>query len=245
MRGGGPVGDTWVDLSIPLRSGMSRSFAYPPPVFEPTVIGTQENGEPITATRMELFSHVGTHIESPRHILGNGPTLDDYPLERFAGPCVVLDVPRDGDLRLEAGALRDAAADMGFGSAGDLADCFVLVSLARDQAPDGGPEDHAYLSEDAAQWLVQQQVRGLGVDAPTPDMAVHWRAHRFDLPVHRALFAADLLIMEYVSPRLRDLAGTRGTVHAWPLAISGSDSSPVRVVFLPDNEHPTAVTSEN
>ncbi len=235
---------SWVDLSVPLRSGMSRSFAYPPPIFEPTVIATQADGEPVTATRIELFSHVGTHIEAARHILGSGPTLDDYPLDRFTGPAVVLDVPATGELCLGAEDLQAAASAAGTGSAGDLEDSFVLLSLARDHGTDLGAEDHAYLSEDAAHWLVEQRVRGLGVDSPTPEMAVHRRAHRFDVPVHRVLLAEGLLIMEYLSPRLRDHAGTRGTLHAWPLAISGSDSSPVRVVLSPEQPAPSGAAGE-
>lgn len=231
---------SWTDLSIPLRSGMSRSFAYPPPVFEPTVIGTQENGEPITATRMELFSHVGTHIESARHVLGSGPTLDDYALDRFTGPAVVLYLPPDGDLCVEADVLEAAA---GLWPADDLADCFVLLSLSRVPDPASGPDDHAYLSEEAARWLLERQVRGLAVDSPTPEMAVHRRAHRFDIPVHRLLLGKGLLILEYLSPRLRGLAGRRGTLHAWPLAISGSDSSPVRAVFSPDPDDGSAATA--
>lgn len=221
----------WVDLSLPLESGMARSFAYPPPVFEPTTIGTQADGEPITATRIEMYSHVGTHIEAARHIFGSGPTLDSYPLDRFAGPAVVLDLSTAEDLCVDAGALEASAGDI---SPADLEDCFVLLGMAHRTDPDSGTSEHGYLSEDAARWLVERRVRGVGVDAPTPDMAVHRRKERFDLPVHRVLLAAGLLIIESLGPRVRQLAGTRGVVHAWPLAMSGSDSSPVRVVFSPD-----------
>lgn len=210
---------------------MARSFAYPPPVFEPTTIGTQADGEPITATRIEMYSHVGTHIEAARHIFGSGPTLDDYPLDRFVGPAVVLDLSTVEDLCVDAGALEAAAGDL---SPADLEDCFVLLGMAHRTDPDSGTADHGYLSEDAARWLVERRVRGVGVDAPTPDMAVHRRKERFDLPVHRVLLAAGLLIIESLGPGVRQLAGTRGVVHAWPLAMSGSDSSPVRVVFSPD-----------
>lgn len=220
---------SWVDLSIPLTSGMARSFAYPPPVFEPTTIGTQPNGEPVTATRIEMHSHVGTHIESARHVFGEGPTLDDFSVDRFTGPAVALDLSTVEDICIDAGSLEAAALQAT--SPADLDDCFVLLSLAHRTPSPSGAADHAYLSEDAARWLVEHRVRGLGVDCPTPDMAVHRRKDRLDLPVHRVLLSEGLLIIESLSPRVRQVAGRRGVVHAFPLAISGSDSSPVRVVL--------------
>ncbi len=221
-----------VDLSIPLTSGMERSFAYPPPVFEPTIIGTQPNGEPVAATRIEMYSHVGTHIEAARHVFGQGPTLDDFSVDRFIGPAVALDLSGVADVCISAGSLEAAALKAA--SPAELDDCFVLLGLAHlDPSPSGTP-DHAYLSEEAARWLVEHRVRGLGVDCPTPDMAVHRRKDRLDLPVHRVLLSAGVFIIESLSPRVRQVAGRRGVVHAFPLAINGSDSSPVRVVFAHD-----------
>lgn len=222
----------WLDLSIPLATGMERSFAYPPPAFEPTIIGTQPNGEPVHATRIEMYSHVGTHIESARHVFGEGATLDDFSVDRFIGPAVALDLSGVEDICIDAGPLEAAAVRAG--SPAELDDCFVLLSLAHREPSPSGTTDHAYLSEEAARWLVEHRVRGLGVDCPTPDMAVHRRKERLDIPVHRVLLSEGLLIIENLSPRVRQVAGRRGVVHACPLAISGADSSPVRVVFSPD-----------
>lgn len=219
----------WLDLSVPLESGMARSFAYPPPHFEPTEIGAQPNGHPVTATRIEMFSHVGTHIESARHVFGDGSTLDDFPLERFTGPAVILDLRTHEDLCVDESALQAAVRQVG-GDV-DLNDCFLLLSMRKQSESASGPPDHGYLSEGAAHWLVERRVRAVGVDCPTPDMAVHRRSHRFDLPVHRVLLTAGMLVIENLGPRLPEAAGRRGDLHAWPLSITGSDSSPVRVVL--------------
>lgn len=225
----------WWDLSVPLESAMSRSFAYPAPVFDPTQIGTQPNGHPVTAMRIEMFSHVGTHIESARHVFGDGPTLDDFPLDRFTGPAVVLDLSAHEELCVDESALEAAVRQAG--QEEHLEDAFLLLSMRREEDDVSGTADHGYLSEGAARWLVERRLRALGVDCPTPDMAVHRRSHRLDLPVHRVLLSAGMLVIENLNPRLREVAGRRGDLQAWPLSITGSDSSPVRVVLaLPPEE---------
>lgn len=217
---------TWLDVTLPLVSGMTRAFVYPEPVFEPTVIGTQPNGEPVTATRVEMYSHVGTHIESARHIFGRGRTLDDYPLDRFVGPGSVLDLGATESMCIAPEDLERAAPS-------SLFDAFVLLSLTAGAGTEAGG-DHRYLSDDAARWLVEAGVRAVGVDTTTPDMHVHRRSSTFDLPVHRVLLDAGVLILENLSPRVHEAVGKQATVHAWPLSIPGSDSSPVRVVLAVD-----------
>lgn len=210
----------WVDVTMPLVSGMPRAFAYPPPVFEPEMIGEQPGGEPVTATRIDMFSHVGTHIESARHIFADGATLDEFPVERFVGPGCAVDLAGRDRLCIEAAELEDAAAHT-------EPDSFLLLRIR------GGSNatDHPYLSVDAAKWLVDRGVRAVGVDTATPDMDVRRRPHPLDLPVHRVLLGAGVLIIENLGAGLGEACGVPLTVHAVPLSITGSDSSPVRVVL--------------
>jgi arylformamidase len=218
---------TWLDVSMPLVSGMPRAFVYPEPVFEPTILGQQLNGEPITATRIEMYAHVGTHIETARHVFGRGATLDDYSVDRFVGPGAVIDLSSTKSMCVDVADLERASPSV-------LDDAFVLLCLADRPATDEAAE-HRYLSEDAARWLVDAGVRAVGVDTTTPDMHIHRRAHRFDLPVHRILLDAGLLIIENLGESLRQAAGRRAEVHALPLRIPGSESSPVRVVLSFDD----------
>lgn len=211
----------WLDVSTPLVSGMPRAFVYPEPVFEPMVLGEQPNGEPITATHIDMYAHVGTHIETARHVFGRGATLDEFSVDRFIGVAVVLDLATTSSMCVGVEDLERAAPSV-------PGDSFVLLSMN-----DGSQreDEHRYLSEDAARWLVERQVRAVGVDTSTPDMHVHRRAHRFDLPVHRVLLDAGMLVIENLGSRLREAVGRRGTVHALPLNIPGAEASPVRVVL--------------
>lgn len=215
---------SWLDVTIPLACNMPRAFAYSAPRFTPAVVGTQPNGEPVTAMHIDMYSHVGTHIESARHILASGPTLDEYPPDHFVGRGYAVDLSSGGNHCIGAQELAEAAPNV-------EPDAFVLLRLREAKDDEPATADHPYLSEEAASWLVEQKVRVVGVDTPTPDMDVRRRPHPLDLPVHRILLGAGLLIIENLGGDLRDACGKALTVHAWPLKIYGSDSSPVRVML--------------
>lgn len=42
-------------------------------------------------TLLQMYSHTGTHMDAPAHMLPNGRTLDDFPAETFAGRGFVVD----------------------------------------------------------------------------------------------------------------------------------------------------------
>mgnify|MGYP000476531339 CR=1 FL=1 len=42
-------------------------------------------------TLLHMYSHTGTHMDAPAHMLPNGRTLDDFPAETFAGRGFVLE----------------------------------------------------------------------------------------------------------------------------------------------------------
>ncbi len=61
---------------------------------------------------LRLSSHAGTHMDAPFDMLPDGATLDAYPVSRFVGPAVVLDVRGRGPL-LTPEALAVAAEAAG------------------------------------------------------------------------------------------------------------------------------------
>ena len=42
-------------------------------------------------TLLEIYSHTGTHMDAPAHIIPGRPTLDTLPTERFVGKALVID----------------------------------------------------------------------------------------------------------------------------------------------------------
>ena len=42
-------------------------------------------------TLLHMYSHTGTHMDAPAHMIARGRTLDSYGVEKFVGPGFVLD----------------------------------------------------------------------------------------------------------------------------------------------------------
>ena len=42
-------------------------------------------------TLLHMYSHTGTHMDAPAHMIAHGRTLDSYGVEKFVGPGFVLD----------------------------------------------------------------------------------------------------------------------------------------------------------
>lgn len=70
-----------VDLTRPLYPGDRLSIA--------TVARRETEG--FLATRVDVHSHAGTHMDAPLHFLADGRSLGDIPLSHLIGPVLVAD----------------------------------------------------------------------------------------------------------------------------------------------------------
>lgn len=210
----------WVDLSQPFDAATPHG-PHPEPEFEElrTVESDGVNVQWYGAT-----THVGTHVDAPRHFVPGGETIDDLALDRFAGDGVVLDATREDPEPLDAGALRAADGEV---RDGDV----VLVRTGwTERYGEAGFERYPWLDASAADWLLDRAVRLLGVDTRSPDRPRAMRpADWDDYPVHRRLLPAGVPIAENL--RLpASLAGERCEVFGFPVRFRGGDGAPARFV---------------
>ncbi|QEC49716.1 cyclase family protein [Baekduia soli] len=222
---------TFVDLTQPLFSGMPGSKVHgraevwtehPFPAGYP-------DGCHIAVTHIKLAVHLGTHVDAPRHFIPDGKTVDEFDLERFVRPAVTIHLPRQGSVPVTADEL---APHMDEVQPGDFV--FLYFGYA-ERFLDEDFHEHPYLTLDAAQYLLQRGVSGLGVDTVTPDMPAQHRPPDFDFPVHKTLLGVDVLIFENLGPGLAQIAGTRRLVVAAPLPLAGDGAlvTPFAVVPAP------------
>jgi kynurenine formamidase len=215
----GPAGD-WIDLTWPLSPDVPRLASFPPPTIG-RFAGIPE--QPFNVTELSMVVHVGTHVDSPRHFFVDGPAFEDVPLSRLMGPGVVwrIDAPFESTIEPEDLDRMRPTLEPG--------DILLLDTGAA--AHVGTPDYHRHpsLSTRSAEWLVEKQVKLLGVDASTPELPISLRPPEFDFPVHRTLLRDGLLIAEQVT-NLRALAGHRVEVVFLALNIVGGDGAPARVL---------------
>jgi arylformamidase len=213
-------GTDWIELSLPLSSDLSRVPFFPAARFE-RIMRMPE--DPLNATEMQMVCHFGTHVDAPCHFIPDGPAFDEIPLDRLHGPGVVWRIETDARGLIDADALARQRPRL-------RPDDILLVDTG--WAAHLGSErygDHPSFSPAAADWLVAQQVKLLGIDCLTPDLAVPRRPPGFDWPVHHRLLSHGVLIAENLT-NLASLAGQRIEVFFLALNIRDADGAPARVI---------------
>lgn len=206
---------TVLDLTHPLAEDMPvYPGCRPPRIRQDFTVARDGYAE----KTLELQSHTGTHIDAPAHMLAGAPTLDRLGPDRFVGPACVLDA--------RAGSLDEAFLE----AHRDLVEgCdFVLLHTGWDRHW-GTPayfQGFPVLTAGGAAWLAARRLKGVGVDAISPDPV-----GSEDFPVHRAILGSGALSVENLTG-LGPLAGRRFLFACLPLAIPEADGSPVRAVAI-------------
>lgn len=208
-----------IDLSHPFTSDMPVYPGSRPPVSVP-VSRLAENG--YLEHRITFYSHTGTHVDAPAHLIEGAPTIDQLPVTHFFGDACLLS--------LAAARCRSIGMDV-------LRPCqdalqaaeFLLIHTGwsrywKDEAYFSG---YPVLSPEAAGWLAGLGLKGIGLDTISADAA---DAH--DLPVHHTLLRNNTLIIENLT-NLDRLPAGRFAFSCFPLGVKGADGCPVRAVAYP------------
>lgn len=213
-------GGEWLDLSHRLNNNLPRVTFFPEPSFR-RVMTIPEH--PINVTEIRMVVHVGTHVDAPRHFYVDAPAFHEIPTERLMGPGVVLKIAAAPHQVITAADLERCGPDVRPG------DIVVLDTGWAQYFGQDKYEEHASLSTDAAQWLVDKRVKLVGVDFATPDLAVRSRKPGFNWPVHHILLAHGVLVAEHLT-NVASLPQGRAEFMFSALNIEDSDGAPARVL---------------
>lgn len=215
---------------------IQQLFGVPPELLR--------DGEGWTRETVTLGTHNATHVDAPYHynstIQGQrAQTIDQLPLEMFIGDGVVLEMAgRDDGQVIEESDLQAGLSDIDHQLvAGEI----VLLHTGCDQFY--GQSDYIShgpgVSRGATQWLYDQGIRVMGIDAWGWDRPLHlqaedalarhqsgifWEAHQANL----AYSQIERLV------NLAQLPPDGFTVSCLPLPIAGASAAPARVVAILD-----------
>ena len=202
-----------------------------PPAADVELVDSTARGDVANTTILRLFSHSGTHVDTPWHFDPNGPAAWQLPVERF-----VFDAPRM--IEVPAGERTPIRPEMLEPHGATIAEADLLMlhtgwSANRATDPVRYANAGPMLSPDAARWLRQTgpNLRGLATDAIS--IAAPWDLASA-IETHYVLMGVgaddDRFVLIYEDVRMVPEAARATRVHAWPLFIEGADGSPVTIV---------------
>lgn len=210
-----------------IEEGMQTFPTYWHPFVEITQLGRHglENRE---TRKLVLGTHTGTHIDAPRHFIPGGDTVDQIPLEQLVGEASVLDLSSFGS-GMEVGP-EDLERIIG---KRPVTRVLLQFNWDRHLGSESYYNDSPFLSETAAQWLVDHGCRLLGMDTAMPDNPKNGRGCSNDSPNHKILLGNNVILLEYMV-NLAALNQPVVQLIVAPLKILGGDGSPVRAFAILD-----------
>jgi arylformamidase len=209
----------WIDISVPLTTGMASWPGEPAPTFE--LLSSIKNGAEANVTLCRMVAHTGTHMDAPHHFFDDGRGIDTFPLEYGMGRARVIEATNvDVVTRKELEGKGIESGDR------------VLVRTRNSNlqwwAGLDFQENYVGIDSSAARFLVDQGVVLVGVDYLSVGV------YKGDNPeTHRTLLGGGCWIVEGLA--LADIKEGVYDMICLPLRIAGCDGSPARALLRPSS----------
>jgi arylformamidase len=204
----------WIDVSVPLHSGMAHWPDNPPVVIER--VFDIEKGDVCNVSKLSLGAHTGTHMDAPVHFLRDAVGIDQMPLTATIGRARVIEISDPVAITLDELVAHHIQPGERI--------LFKTRNSPRCWQTDTFIEDFVYISHEAAQYLVTSGAQTVGVDYLSVG------GFHVDGPeTHRALLEAGIWVIEGL-----DLTQAQPGVYdliCLPLRIVGGDGAPSRAVL--------------
>lgn len=176
------------------------------------------SGDNANVSEISMSCHTGTHVDAPNHFLNNGVTVDDLSLDLLVGRAYVLHLP-DVSM-ITASVLMQADIP-------PRTRRLLFKTRNSDLWANGNKEfqtDFVALSVDAAELLVDRNVKVVGIDY------LSIAPYKMGTPVHTILLNAGVVVIEGLD--LSKVSQGRYTLHCLPLKLGGADGAPTRAVLV-------------
>lgn len=193
------------DITIPMNPSLAVWPGDTEFAFTSTAWGE------ISVGAVTMSCHIGTHADAPRHFLPEGMGIAEISPDVYVGECLVIEAVGRDTLDVDV-------------FIGPSLPHRVLIKTLAWTDHTRFPDEVPVLTEAAVHYLLDNQVWLIGLDVPSVD-----RLQSKDLPIHHALAAANIHILESLD--LRQIAPGRYQLIALPLRLDSADGSPVRAVL--------------
>lgn len=205
-----------VDLTLRLEKGM-RGVDYE------SKFTVEKDGW--NARTLHLYSHCGTHMDSPLHFGAGDQTIDEIPIEDCIGPAWLIPLDGIADQTPITVAHLGSIADRV--QAGDA--LLLRTQWSRHVADADHYRDHfPPISRELAEWMVEKKVRMVGVEPPSVADVNDLEAVT---EIHLILLGAGIIIVEGLTG-LEQITDERCVFGAMPLKVENGDGAPCRAFAI-------------
>ena len=209
------AGAGWIDISVPLKTGMVVYPGDSPVSIERT--SDMAKGDRVTLSRVSMGLHAGTHVDAPLHFFEKGLPIDRVPLEALMGTAQVIDIGGEESItraRVEADLIEG---------------CGIVLFKTRNSAlwrQAGFCAGYVSLSYDAAEFLVKMRVSAVGIDYLSID-----GFGQDGLWAHPVVLGASIPVIEGLD--LSDVGAGVYECICLPMRVEGGEAAPARVIVRP------------
>ncbi|KAG8177106.1 hypothetical protein JTE90_015250 [Oedothorax gibbosus] len=188
-------------------------------------------------------THVGTHMDAPRHFTKNGKTIDQLDITKFIAPAAVVDITRKAQLNPDTEASVEDLLHWESVTGQSLNGTILMLrtgwgkkwewgnKAAYYGTPVGNPDlsqlHFPGISRVAAQWLVDNRnILGIGIDTVSFDSGASK-----GYPAHKILLGHGIFALENVA-KMEDIPIYGAELHVMPMKIGGGSGAPTRVIAI-------------
>ncbi|MBS1559482.1 MAG: cyclase family protein [Bacteroidetes bacterium] len=207
-----------IDLSHPIEHGMITYKGLPAPLICDYLSRAESRkryaeGTEFQIGKIEMVANTGTYLDCPFHRYEDGKDLSQLELEKL--------VELEG-VFIAAEGVQEIGINFFEGKPLSGKAVLVYTGWSRHWRTDIYFENHPFLTKEAADYIVAQQAKLVGIDSHNiDDTRTNTR------PVHSALLKNEILIVEHMT-NLHLVAGKKFTFSAVPPKFVGVGTFPVR-----------------
>lgn len=232
------------DLSLTFERDMPTYYFYKsvfqPPMFsvfsipEGTPLGPETQDAYVT--HVSFLTHIGTHVDAPRHLRPDGWYIHQIPADRWLGEGPVLGIPKGPAEDITVADLEASGLEV---RPGDL----VAINTGwhhRYVGPSADKEGAIVYMEHgpglcraSAQWLADHGVLTVMIDSPAIDSAAHMPYGDNTFESHEVLFRYNIPAVEGLGGELDQVTGRRCLFTCAPVKYMNGDAFPLRALAMP------------
>ncbi len=178
--------------------------------------------------QISMHAGIGTHIDSSSHCINGDATVEDINLAELIKPCICIDVSKKAKTEFSL-SVEDI---LEFEKKNILIpeSSFIIIFTGWDRFLHTPEKYHnAYrfpsVSEQAAEFLIERNIVGLGIDTLSPDLPAD------NFPVHKKILGSGKYIVENIA-NAQSLPSYGSFILVMPIKAKNLTEAPIRLVGL-------------